>query len=237
MHPADTIESKAEPTRVGSETRTSPPGAAPAPLPERDAAGRHDRPDRERRLVADTAGRVLVDDLPAEQTSELDRLAAADHRVGERERLRAREPLEVDRHQERGELVVGDLAAGVGEHELGELVRVELLAVPLALDELGGADPAARSPRNRAAGFAQRFRAVFGPLGFRARERVTMPPPGTTAPARFEVELRDLVWDWLYAPVAVAVGFDQADVIGEAVERIAQGRAERIVVAEIKHRR
>jgi formate hydrogenlyase subunit 3/multisubunit Na+/H+ antiporter MnhD subunit len=58
-----------------------------------------------------------------------------------------------------------------------------------------------------AASFAQPIRRVFGTLVFRARERVTMPPPGTTAPARFEVELRDLVWDWLYAPIAVAVGF------------------------------
>ena len=37
--------------------------AAAAHLPERHAARRDDRPDRERRLVADAAGRVLVDDL------------------------------------------------------------------------------------------------------------------------------------------------------------------------------
>ena len=41
--------------------------AAAAHLPERDAARRDDRPDGERRLVADAAGRVLVDDLAAER--------------------------------------------------------------------------------------------------------------------------------------------------------------------------
>ena len=34
-----------------------------------------------------------------------------------------------------------------------------------------------------------------------------MPPPGDLRPARLTVELRDLVWDTLYAPIAGAVGF------------------------------
>ena len=42
--------------------------AAAAHLPERHAAGGHDRPDGERRLVADAAGRVLVDDLAPERS-------------------------------------------------------------------------------------------------------------------------------------------------------------------------
>ena len=42
---------------------------------------------------------------------------------------------------ERGELVVGDLAARVAEDELGDLARSgELLAVPLTLDQLGRPD-------------------------------------------------------------------------------------------------
>ncbi|MGC1856282.1 MAG: hydrogenase 4 subunit B, partial [Pseudolabrys sp.] len=40
---------------------------------------------------------------------------------------------------------------------------------------------------------------------FRARERVEMPAPGDLEPARFEVTLRDLAWEWLYLPVAAAV--------------------------------
>ncbi len=58
-----------------------------------------------------------------------------------------------------------------------------------------------------AASFAQPIRRVFGTLVFRARERVEMPPPGDSRPARLHVEMRDLAWDSLYAPVASAVGF------------------------------
>ena len=48
---------------------------------------------------------------------------------------------------------------------------------------------------------------MFGTVVFRAREHVDMPPPGDMRPARLDVELRDLVWDVLYAPVAGAIGF------------------------------
>jgi hydrogenase-4 component B len=58
-----------------------------------------------------------------------------------------------------------------------------------------------------ASSFAQPIRRVYGTSIFRAREVGEMPPPGSTAPARLAVELRDLVWDALYAPVATAVGF------------------------------
>jgi formate hydrogenlyase subunit 3/multisubunit Na+/H+ antiporter MnhD subunit len=54
--------------------------------------------------------------------------------------------------------------------------------------------------------FAQPIRRVFGSVVFRAREEVEMPPPGDTRPARLVVQLRDLVYDGLYAPVAVGVG-------------------------------
>jgi formate hydrogenlyase subunit 3/multisubunit Na+/H+ antiporter MnhD subunit len=56
-----------------------------------------------------------------------------------------------------------------------------------------------------AGSFAQPIRRVFGTSLFRARERVEMPPPGDLAPARFTADLRDLIWDWLYAPAAGAV--------------------------------
>jgi formate hydrogenlyase subunit 3/multisubunit Na+/H+ antiporter MnhD subunit len=58
-----------------------------------------------------------------------------------------------------------------------------------------------------AGSFAQPIRRVYGTLMFRAREHVTMPPPGSLAPAKLHVELRDLVWEALYAPIGVAVGF------------------------------
>lgn len=57
-----------------------------------------------------------------------------------------------------------------------------------------------------ASSFAQPIRRVFGTLIFRARETVEMPPPGDPRPARFAVALQDIVWDWLYLPLARAVG-------------------------------
>jgi NADH:ubiquinone oxidoreductase subunit 5 (subunit L)/multisubunit Na+/H+ antiporter MnhA subunit len=64
------------------------------------------------------------------------------------------------------------------------------------------ADPAAQYS---ASSFAQPLRRVFATSLFRARERVEMPAPGDLEPARFEVTLRDLAWEWLYLPVAAAV--------------------------------
>ncbi len=57
-----------------------------------------------------------------------------------------------------------------------------------------------------AGSFAQPIRRVFGSHVFAARERVDMPAPGEMRPAKFEVRLRDLIWDWCYAPVAAAIG-------------------------------
>lgn len=55
--------------------------------------------------------------------------------------------------------------------------------------------------------FAQPIRRVFGSTVFRAREIGEMPPPGSTAPARLTVELHDLIWEKLYAPIAVGIAF------------------------------
>jgi NADH:ubiquinone oxidoreductase subunit 5 (subunit L)/multisubunit Na+/H+ antiporter MnhA subunit len=57
-----------------------------------------------------------------------------------------------------------------------------------------------------AGSFAQPIRRVFGATVFRAKEQVEMPPPGDMSPARLVVDLRDLIWDGLYSPIAVAVG-------------------------------
>ena len=56
-----------------------------------------------------------------------------------------------------------------------------------------------------AGSFAQPIRRVFGTSVFLAREHVEMPPPGDRRPARLRVELRDLVWETFYTPVAAAV--------------------------------
>ncbi|MEK1929237.1 MAG: hydrogenase 4 subunit B, partial [Pararhizobium sp.] len=55
--------------------------------------------------------------------------------------------------------------------------------------------------------FAQPVRRVFGTHLFRARESVEMPAPGDPEPARFTLDLRDLIWEGLYEPIAGAVWF------------------------------
>jgi formate hydrogenlyase subunit 3/multisubunit Na+/H+ antiporter MnhD subunit len=61
-----------------------------------------------------------------------------------------------------------------------------------------------------AAGFAQPIRRVFGTLIFRARDHVTMPPPGDVAPARLTIELHDQIWERIYAPLAGGIMFASA---------------------------
>jgi hydrogenase-4 component B len=58
-----------------------------------------------------------------------------------------------------------------------------------------------------ASSFAQPIRRVYGTSVFHAREIGEMPPPGATAPARLTVDLRDLIWDAAYAPVAGFIGY------------------------------
>jgi formate hydrogenlyase subunit 3/multisubunit Na+/H+ antiporter MnhD subunit len=58
-----------------------------------------------------------------------------------------------------------------------------------------------------ASSFAQPIRRVYGATIFRAREIGEMPPPGATRPARLTVELRDLIWDAAYAPIAVFIEY------------------------------
>jgi len=72
--------------------------------------------------------------------------------------------------------------------------------------DCGYPDP---SPATQYSGssFSQPVRRVFGTLLFRARERVEMPRPGDTRAARLTVDLRDLVWDTLYAPIADGISF------------------------------
>jgi hydrogenase-4 component B len=55
--------------------------------------------------------------------------------------------------------------------------------------------------------FAQPIRRVFGTVVFLAREECDMPAPGDMRPARLTVQLRDPVWDTLYAPLVWSIGF------------------------------
>lgn len=66
------------------------------------------------------------------------------------------------------------------------------------------ADPAIQYS---ASSFSQPIRRVFGSVIFGAREIGEMPPPSSALPARLKVELHDLIWEGLYAPIAKAIGF------------------------------
>lgn len=53
--------------------------------------------------------------------------------------------------------------------------------------------------------FAQPIRRVFGGAVFGAEEKVEMPEPGSLAPARLQVRMHDLIWEYLFLPIARAV--------------------------------
>ena len=71
----------------------------------------------------------------------------------------------------------------------------------------GGYPETSPATQYTAGSFAQPIRRVFASIVFRARDEVTMPPPGDLAAARFRLELHDPVWETLYAPIAGAVGY------------------------------
>lgn len=58
-----------------------------------------------------------------------------------------------------------------------------------------------------ASSFAQPIRRVFGTVVFHAREKVEMPPPGDMRAARYSSELRDPIWNSLYAPAIGCVEY------------------------------
>ncbi len=66
--------------------------------------------------------------------------------------------------------------------------------------------PDARPETQYSAGsFAQPIRRIFGTVVFAARERIDMPAPGDTRPARLEVSLHDPIWEGIYVPAAQLV--------------------------------
>jgi len=70
--------------------------------------------------------------------------------------------------------------------------------------DCGYPDPSAATQYS-ASSFAQPIRRVYGTMIFAAREIGEMPAPGSTAPARLTIHIRDLIWDALYAPISVGV--------------------------------
>ncbi len=69
-----------------------------------------------------------------------------------------------------------------------------------------GPDPAAVTQYTPSS-FAQPIRRAFGSTVFRARDRVDMPEPGDTRPARLSVTWTDPAWALLFAPIGRAVAW------------------------------
>src|SRR5581483_5430437 len=88
-------------------------------------------------LVADAAGRVLVDGRPG-HLAEVETIAGVDHRGGPGAELLLVEPLEEDRHEQRGHLLVGDLVGRVRGEQPADFGVGERAAVALALDQGDG---------------------------------------------------------------------------------------------------
>ena len=72
--------------------------------------------------------------------------------------------------------------------------------------DCGFPDPSP-STQYTAGSFSQPIRRVFGSVVFRAREEVRMPPPGSLQAAQMRVQLRDVLWDAFYAPLAWLVRY------------------------------
>jgi hypothetical protein len=53
--------------------------------------------------------------------------------------------------------------------------------------------------------FAQPIRRTLGVIAFSVRDRLDMPAPGDTRAARLSVEIKDRIFDYLYAPLTRAV--------------------------------
>ena len=85
--------------------------------------------------VAHATGGVFVH-LDARDSGHVDGFARAQHTLGEASDFTVRHAGEVDRHQEGGHLVVGNLAIGVPYYEKLDLFWGQFFAVPFPLNQV-----------------------------------------------------------------------------------------------------
>jgi hypothetical protein len=71
----------------------------------------------------------------------------------------------------------------------------------------GGFPDASPLTQYTAGSFSQPIRRVFGTVVFRVREEVTIPSPGDTQSAKLRVDLEDIIWSVLYAPLSSVIAF------------------------------
>ena len=108
--------------------------AAAGQLRHRGTARRDERREDQADLVAHSPGRVLVHGGPADG-GQVQPVPRGDHGRGPGPQLGAVKTTEVDRHQQRGHLLVGDLVPGVRLEQPPDVVVGEPLPVPFGPDE------------------------------------------------------------------------------------------------------
>src|SRR6202167_5791295 len=141
--------------------------AAPGQLRDRGAAGRDQRPEDQADLASYSAGGGLVDGGGFDGR-QVQAVAGGDHRGAPGPQLGAVQTLEVDRHQQRGHLLVGDLALRVRLEQPADVVVAEPVPVPFGPDQRDrvrhrGSRRSARSVVVKAAG--SRTFSSTGPSG------------------------------------------------------------------------
>ena len=100
------------------------------------AAGGEHRRQHQRDVVADAAGRVLVENRARQVVfAPIEACARACHGAGQRHALLERHAAKEDRHGEGGGLAFGDRAAGQASDEVADLARAQGLAVALGADD------------------------------------------------------------------------------------------------------
>ena len=107
------------------------------------AEGCEHRGEHQRNVVADAAGRVLVEHRARQVgRAPVDGRARERHRLGQRDPLGEAHAAEEHRHGEGRGLALGDVAAGQAADELGDLAGGKLAPVALGADDFLGKDHA-----------------------------------------------------------------------------------------------
>ncbi len=101
------------------------------------AAGRDQRRQDQRSFVADSAGRMLVYFLRGE-LGEIQHVARVQHGVGQHGGFGSRQSTQDHGHKPGGNLIVGNLAAGVSADQIFDLRWRKLLPVALLANDVDG---------------------------------------------------------------------------------------------------
>ena len=109
--------------------------AAAGHLRDLHAAGRDHRAKNKARLIADTAGGMLIG-LDAVYGAEVESLTRIHHGHGEVERFPVAHAAENDGHAHRGHLIIGDLSAGIALYHEIYFFGAQFAAVAFLYDEI-----------------------------------------------------------------------------------------------------